>query len=1013
MAMKRTASDILADQHWKRRILSNETSYLRQTEPSVDASANRHNRLDSGKMSVPEGSDLYSCQTDQVSSAEHNSQTTSKCHEVIFEIQDVPLAEVTGTSVENGSGKDQLHTEKWDQTSMDFENNQQAVSPSLLGLSENPKRVVPLESETLDSTTCTSGNILFVKEDPVCETLIIVPAGSEDCKGEVSPLENEDSITEDADQDCLSLQAQDSQVIGEVSTSCPAPISNNIETDDTAMNQSEDKCLANSVPQADRNPDLQNLALDSVSGSVSEQNAENILVTNGAASNQLIHEASLDAQSANDLQANIHSVQYMHDAQNASKNAQENPVVSCKAPPEEPSVTTSKLQPNVTVEAFVPVSQTTFVNGVAESVKRFQDTAQPAMAEQCCQVFQTPEVPQASNSDQPVTSAAEYANSSSEINTEMHEVPPGARTVPVMPPQIPWQMNPTSQLSSACNSTEGIPVHISNTMNYCASEQHPMAKSGFVSHANHCAGYPGTPRPQFIEQGNAMNYQHFMTHEQQVHTQLNTNGQLQISQPQVGSTVPPMQNPASQQYTSQPVAQPNPTNVHAYRKNEGSFVSQQRSPHASHVSEGLDHCATSLFHPGDFMQNTNGNSSTGFHRQLPELMLHNSDLGGYEATKDNFYGMNQNIAPNNGNFHPRQALTQMNVPHQYWSAQRHGTPICSTKPYGPPRHYRPAPYTFPACICTGSPVNMPACRNCRMGHSNLPSATRHPRSFNSSYTEYTCRGDHKVFPRRSASCFHIGQQTPDCSLHADNEMSPITPSFTPKSRQRQMGDFSAEGVRFHNKDFQSNSWHSAFSHSSDFSSDSDSPMIMSRAQPGLGCTGDMNSLGERQVPENSLSNPNNPVFKNLPPPGLQRTKFLVSTYIDYLVEENERITDMSKAFTPPTYLFLEEEQYVLQAHKEEVPFPSNRFSRWIKQYFPQVDAISVPEGKSKENSTNISRLNLSEKSFDEFAHTVFFGCQDMQDKGKAVPVHAPVQKIAENPAIMTVAQPQPQAATGN
>lgn len=997
MAMKRTASDILAEQHWKRRMLSNETSYLCQTELPIEVNTNRNRALESEKASVLEGSDLYSCQAEQVTSDKHNNSDSNKCDEVIFKSQNICPVEVTDTNVDNGSGKDHSQTENENQSSRDLEQNHQVVSPSILGLQENT------QSETLESAVSASGNVLFV--EPVCQTVIIVQAGSEDTYRCGSPHENKDSVTQVADENCVSVQAQDSQVIGEAS--CPVQISCNTETDGTTMSPSEDQSSANSAQQAEGNPDLQNFARDSESGSVGEQNAENIPVTTclSVASNHQAHETSLDAQTGSDLQANIHSVEYAHVIQYANKNSQENLSVG------EQNATTPQLQPSIIVEAFVPVSQSTYVNSLTESKEEFKATTHPTIPEQCYQAFQAPEVPQTSSSDQPLSSAAEYTSSNSEAYTEMQQVPPGSGIVPTMSPQGPWQMNPTSQLPSTYISTEGIPVHISDTMNYCASEQHLMAKSGFVSQANPCVGYPGTPRPQFIEQGNAFNYQHLMTHGQAVHTQQNIGGQLQIGQPQVSSTMLPMQNPAGHQYTSQPVAQPNCTNDHVYRKNEASFVSQPRAPHGPNIPERLDNCASSIFHPGDFMKNTNGNSTAGFQKQLPEVMLHNSDLGGYEATKENVYGMNQNITPNNGNFHSRPALTPMNAPHQYWSAQRHGTPICSTKPYGPPRHYRPAPYTFPACICSGSPVNMPACRSCHMGHNNLPSANRHPRSFNSSYTEYTCRGEYKVHPRRSASCFHIGQKTPDCSLHADDEMSPLTSTFTPKSRHRQIGDFSAEGARFHSRDFQSNSWHSAFSHSSDFSSDSDSPMLMSRAQPGLGCTGDMNSHGERQVPENSLSNPNNPVFKNLPPPGLQRTKFLVSTYIDYLVEENERITDMSKAFTPPTYLFLEEEQYVLQAHKEEVPFPSSRFSRWIKQYFPQVDAISVPEGKSKENSTNISRLNLSEKSFDDFAHTVFFGCQDMQEKGKTVPVHGP--SPAGNPAIMTVAQAQPQAAAGN
>lgn len=62
----------------------------------------------------------------------------------------------------------------------------------------------------------------------------------------------------------------------------------------------------------------------------------------------------------------------------------------------------------------------------------------------------------------------------------------------------------------------------------------------------------------------------------------------------------------------------------------------------------------------------------------------------------------------------------------------------------------------------------------------------------------------------------------------------------------------------------------------------------------------------------------------------EKLKSLVCEYIDYLIEENEHITQISTAYTMPTPLDFENEHYFEEVRNTAHPFPSERFQVWLK-----------------------------------------------------------------------------------
>lgn len=61
-----------------------------------------------------------------------------------------------------------------------------------------------------------------------------------------------------------------------------------------------------------------------------------------------------------------------------------------------------------------------------------------------------------------------------------------------------------------------------------------------------------------------------------------------------------------------------------------------------------------------------------------------------------------------------------------------------------------------------------------------------------------------------------------------------------------------------------------------------------------------------------------------------KIKELLCEYIDYLIEENEQLTQISRAYTVPTPLDFENEHYFDEVRNADHPFPSERFRLWLE-----------------------------------------------------------------------------------
>lgn len=80
----------------------------------------------------------------------------------------------------------------------------------------------------------------------------------------------------------------------------------------------------------------------------------------------------------------------------------------------------------------------------------------------------------------------------------------------------------------------------------------------------------------------------------------------------------------------------------------------------------------------------------------------------------------------------------------------------------------------------------------------------------------------------------------------------------------------------------------------------------------------------------------------------QHIKLLACEYIDHLIEENERLTHISRAFTVPTPLDFENEHYFEEVRNTEHHFPSDRFRQWLdmKQYEDYYEMNGSHENKN-------------------------------------------------------------------
>lgn len=65
-------------------------------------------------------------------------------------------------------------------------------------------------------------------------------------------------------------------------------------------------------------------------------------------------------------------------------------------------------------------------------------------------------------------------------------------------------------------------------------------------------------------------------------------------------------------------------------------------------------------------------------------------------------------------------------------------------------------------------------------------------------------------------------------------------------------------------------------------------------------------------------------------------KGLISKYIDYLLIENEHITEMSKSVSIPIENCVMDDPYLMDIVRVKIPFPTPKYLQWLSAYYPSI-----------------------------------------------------------------------------
>ncbi|XP_062597319.1 uncharacterized protein LOC134258757 [Saccostrea cucullata] len=65
-------------------------------------------------------------------------------------------------------------------------------------------------------------------------------------------------------------------------------------------------------------------------------------------------------------------------------------------------------------------------------------------------------------------------------------------------------------------------------------------------------------------------------------------------------------------------------------------------------------------------------------------------------------------------------------------------------------------------------------------------------------------------------------------------------------------------------------------------------------------------------------------------------KGLISKYIDYLLIENEHITEMSKSVSIPIENCVMDDPYLMDIVRVKIPFPTPKYLQWLSSYYPTI-----------------------------------------------------------------------------
>lgn len=70
-------------------------------------------------------------------------------------------------------------------------------------------------------------------------------------------------------------------------------------------------------------------------------------------------------------------------------------------------------------------------------------------------------------------------------------------------------------------------------------------------------------------------------------------------------------------------------------------------------------------------------------------------------------------------------------------------------------------------------------------------------------------------------------------------------------------------------------------------------------------------------------------------------KALMTKYIDFLISENEQITEISKSVNPPVDVYVKEDMLFMETLRYKHPFPSKKFVEYVASFYPCLNFMDM------------------------------------------------------------------------
>ncbi|XP_041378567.1 uncharacterized protein LOC121390730 [Gigantopelta aegis] len=114
-----------------------------------------------------------------------------------------------------------------------------------------------------------------------------------------------------------------------------------------------------------------------------------------------------------------------------------------------------------------------------------------------------------------------------------------------------------------------------------------------------------------------------------------------------------------------------------------------------------------------------------------------------------------------------------------------------------------------------------------------------------------------------------------------------------------------------------------------------------------------------------------------------KPRHIVSWYIDFLIKENENITDMSHSYSIPAGIFDDRDFYFMESLLKRMSFPTKKFANWMQVNFPSINinAIDFSEGRRRQQNFIIDEAKYwSERTQVDIINEVFYHFQSVRDQ---------------------------------